>query len=431
MIFRSPQSGRWWARGVDNQVPGTLSMSDEMGPQLELEGDLSQGSHRQTGWPTRHDHEVVYGQIGGREITLVDCKELRVFPLSSHLTPRAIVDGVWLDSRGTEFKRIRAQFTHLAAWAVEPDGSLSVSEDQKEASLRLRVGPDQSWSVDGIEIVLKQWVTWQISRPVLGPLSRDCCLELTAQDGLSIDEWWGKYLFPLRVLLSLLTGHHNLVTSWQLERPSRPDKPNQWADIYIPQTGRVSAEPSKFLHDHDMIISKTALAKEGPSRHLAKWFEHRDSLSTVWNLYLDLKTKQLPLDHRFTTIVQALEALHRASPPTELYTHELSGSKEPALKSRLAHLMKEYGLPCDIRADQVESFATEIKNTRNYLTHYNPKLRDKALTGVDLLHATWTLEWLFTSALLHILGLDTATIQQGIQSNHEFSAQRANLRRDL
>ena len=144
-----------------------------------------------------------------------------------------------------------------------------------------------------------------------------------------------------------------------------------------------------------------------------KWFEQKELLEPVLNLYFSniYNTKQY-LTTKFLNLIQALESFHRRiyngkyiddDEFVTVYDGLLKNIPESvskdffeSLKSKLEHL-HEYSLQKRIKdilnsckpyheliLDDKKSFIEDVKNTRNYLTHYDEKLKSKAKTSADL-----------------------------------------------
>lgn len=77
--------------------------------------------------------------------------------------------------------------------------------------------------------------------------------------------------------------------------------------------------------------------------------------------------------------------------------------------------MRSYGLIKAIYAEgqawesasDENSFIKQVRNTRNYLTHYDKSLQGKAIKGEDLYWLTQTLEFLLQACFLKGLGFST------------------------
>lgn len=144
-------------------------------------------------------------------------------------------------------------------------------------------------------------------------------------------------------------------------------------------------------------------------------------------------------EQRFLSVVQSLEALHRLSdqnPPSEEHQEKLKRieeclsskdrkwlkgklrhSHEPNLCSRLENLLEPFG---GLFGDSEERhrFAESIANTRNYLTHYDPSMENKAVKPSRLTPYIFRLKVLFVLHCLLQLGLTPDEARQHIEKNH-------------
>jgi hypothetical protein len=125
---------------------------------------------------------------------------------------------------------------------------------------------------------------------------------------------------------------------------------------------------------------------------LTRWYRHTRDLEPVRNLYLSaLPTRPLHIEYRFLAFAQALEAYHFRKQP-----------KRTHLQRRLQGLVDQ--LPAAIRKHVPSNFAELTKDTRNYFTHWYPKLEAKAARGDQLITLTFAVKLLFELTMLDELG---------------------------
>jgi hypothetical protein len=138
---------------------------------------------------------------------------------------------------------------------------------------------------------------------------------------------------------------------------------------------------------------------------LARWLRRAELMQPVHRLYLTaLPARALYLEHRFVTFVQALEALYSRK-----------HGKEKDLKPLLEDFVT--ALPRGLRRHVPPAFAEDVKNTRHYLTHWNPKKEAKAAKGERLFALTRGLKVLFDLVMLRELGFSQRQIQKLVQNN--------------
>jgi hypothetical protein len=95
---------------------------------------------------------------------------------------------------------------------------------------------------------------------------------------------------------------------------------------------------------------------------------------------------------------------------------KLAFSNEPALKNRLDDLIHDdidYWIFFNGK-DEGEKFATDVKNTRNYYTHYDESLSKKAFKGEELEFACSHLQLMVEYYLLKEIGLSHESLRQKV-----------------
>lgn len=182
---------------------------------------------------------------------------------------------------------------------------------------------------------------------------------------------------------------------------------------------------------------------------LRSWIHHHDVLSPVVALYFGtLYHPSLYVEQRFLGYAQALETYDRLCRPTakerskaahkrlvaeivgaapqgerQWLKRKLAFSNELALADRLREVL---ALCPDVSARTVgdsslERFVRAVKDSRNYYTHYDPRLKTKAATGGDLHLLAIQLRTIVETALLMELGFPRTDIEPLLQRTGRFS----------
>lgn len=96
----------------------------------------------------------------------------------------------------------------------------------------------------------------------------------------------------------------------------------------------------------------------------------------------------------------------------------LAFSNEPTLHKRLENVMEEVKSPfIDRVISDYEQFVKDIKNTRNFQTHFSPQLEKKAKNGEALILLTKRLRLILVVAILQEIGLPKDQISQLLERN--------------
>ena len=195
--------------------------------------------------------------------------------------------------------------------------------------------------------------------------------------------------------------------------------------------------------------------------NFSKWQETSSIMEPIIELYIDsLYNQKLSTSHHFLNMVQALETYHSRKVCNSLVEFKqrvekllsirpesfrksdrdflLNGSfKYITLRSRLADLLladfEFYFYTDDINHI---NFPKVIADTRNYYTHYDKKLEEKALKGDDLINGFHILRNILEYYLLKEFGFNIDFIHERIRERIQplvtsIEIQKANQRRNF
>ncbi|MBK4772810.1 MAG: hypothetical protein FT726_24715 [Pantoea sp. Morm] len=194
------------------------------------------------------------------------------------------------------------------------------------------------------------------------------------------------------------------------------------------------------LEVNDMIFEYKDIANNA-SDHFKKWMKACKELSPSISLYFSSAAGQHGvIEARFISLVQGLETYHRANShdkkmPQETFEdlviqliNNCPDDHKEWLRGRLSH-GNEINLMARMKSvtsclegilgdkKMLKSLSREVVNTRNYLTHYNPDLKEKAASGKRLVQLNYLLELVFLAHFLKIIGFDDEKIKMFYERN--------------
>jgi hypothetical protein len=215
------------------------------------------------------------------------------------------------------------------------------------------------------------------------------------------------------------------------------------------------SKPEKRVYPMNMLFTLKTLHDQ-MEISLKRWFNQAENLKPVLDIYFSLLYReQIYSEFRFLGIVQSIETYHRriwggkymqddifltelypklvqSIPPgldpgfkQSLKTGKLRYANEYSLRKRLHDLachLTEY-LPLQFLNDNVErdAFIDKVCNTRNYLTHYEPGLKENAaITGKELYELYKKLRVLVDALLLEEIGFEKEQIREMIKKNEYY-----------
>jgi hypothetical protein len=180
---------------------------------------------------------------------------------------------------------------------------------------------------------------------------------------------------------------------------------------------------------------------------IGKWLSVSEELLTMSNLFFGSQYNPAKYtETRFLTSAQAAEIYHRlryknnvlpkaehqrqVKTILEIAPQEYRGwlktalafSNEPRLLQRLKDLLD---LTSDVLLPLVkdkDKFATKVKDTRNYYTHYNQTLKRKAAQGEELHWVNEALFFLLQRCFLHELGFSSEQCVELFSRNRRYQS---------
>ena len=172
------------------------------------------------------------------------------------------------------------------------------------------------------------------------------------------------------------------------------------------------------------------------------WLRNYEMLRPTFDLYFSSSVEySLHLEVRFTGLVQALEAMHRRTSDETVMPQEefnsirdsllsdcpskrrewlemrLKYDNELSLGQRLKRLVVPYRQWFGNNTER-EAFIRKVVDTRNYLTHYDQSLVDKAANGQELHDLCEKLDALVQLNLLKSLGFQNNDIEAILSRPH-------------
>lgn len=210
--------------------------------------------------------------------------------------------------------------------------------------------------------------------------------------------------------------------------------------VYYDESTPVS-EGCPKLHRHNMLFRYDHIANQLETI-LNSWLTNYEISAPAFNLYFASKFgAHKYLDGRFLSLAQGIETLHRRNSQETLMLDEefdqlvativegcpsvrrewlskkLEYANELPLRKRIRQMLEPfeslYG-----GSKECKQFIGKVIDTRNYLTHYDPKLAQQAANGETLWKLCMKLEALFQLHFLRLIGLDAEFIRKLANENH-------------
>ena len=214
-------------------------------------------------------------------------------------------------------------------------------------------------------------------------------------------------------------------------------------EIYCPSWPYAKNEPA--IDEWDMLF-KYEDRQNRVESIINRWIDNYEQITPALDLYFLTKAGTLPtMNLQFLTLVQALEAFHRRTSdekhmdadeckeickkmigecPEEhkdWFRPKLLRANELTLKNRFERMTEPFGnFMCGERRPQL---IKSIKDTRNYLTHYDSDLESKAAKGEGLKFLCRKMNALFRLQFLKLIGFDEQEIDDIVDKSFYFKGE--------
>lgn len=254
-----------------------------------------------------------------------------------------------------------------------------------------------------------------------------------------IDEFWEGPVRALHYLVELIVMQAvpilQIVCGNKRNPFTNPNGEIEYPEMSVLQSWQPNRLPLPARRPvQDLLLTLRSLG-EGFGDALDNYYQSYERLRPAFDLSFNvLRNPSMPPYLQFLSLSQALEFYHRCNYLNEdlpLHEHlawlstflnvgtpearkrlerKLRYSNEPSLRKRVNQVFM--GLPDQVqeRLGKRKSFVNRLVNTRHYYTHYDESLKQKALSGADLLECCQQLRGLLTILCLRLLKLDDERI---------------------
>ena len=427
----------WLPSSPENQVSGTLSISDGGNVKLELAQSLDPSIQAQLSYTHPDTLNPILGHVKNDGPVMIDqCyrieKERNIAPgpliapeviwanrILTHLpynenpdllfnTFTFSVEGLdeWVDTTGIEVDE-----------QIENE-SLTISYN-RPADILLNLHKDMQllitfyWTPPGFPRVKRAEVR---QKTFFKLISKDPCV---LDDLISVAQKITAFL--CFVMDEVVCLENVSATSDNLHRP---------VEIYCSSWPYAKDEPA--INELNMLF-KFKRIRDSAERIISNWIKDYEQIASVLDLYFLTKTGTLPSQNmQFLTFAQALEAFHRStSNERHMDESEFKAIRRKMIKKCPEEHKQWFGIkllnaneltlgdriekmigPSDILIDDERrpKLITRIVKTRNSLTHYGKKSEQKASEGVLLQFLCLKMNALFRLQFLRFIGFDEREI---------------------
>lgn len=453
-------SGVWWLpTNPENRMAGTLTFSNEGGMRLNL-----------TAWSKQIDEILAHQSriypliLGvtheGELITLCNCRETSFQSSSAGIgVQRCLVETAYVGAHFSELTELRfhkfdVQYSHLADWVgVSPfrhqlipgeQGKIDKVEVTYTAPIELTATTEKAT----VSIISEFGVGGDRQREV--GLRHSVRMRIDLREGFPLEDAHSEFIHPLRNLLSLATDRPNsIVDVYGYSRGktitvSNEDIGGLPIRIMSHQYYRAGKEGAQ-LFSEDMLFTFKEVADDFDGV-IERWLKFAKELDSVCNLFYSVKyTPGMHQENQFLNVAHALESYHRRrirnqDLSQQAHKDRLSAildrtpqehkswlqkrlgpySNEPSFSCRISELIKEMDEVMSPLVSDKKAFIRKAVDTRNFYTHYDPTLQNRAAHRADLYWLTQQLSFLMEGCFLKELGFSPEKRREIVQNNRRY-----------
>lgn len=390
MTDKLEYEGWWWLpENPDAQIPGTLSFEPTRGAFLRLMDSF--GERR----VTPLTYELVLGiSIGGDEVTLYNCREIKLTPPVFLFTPSTIgceyllVGSHFYRVEDIIFEKVKVHYSHLDEW-VNVSGfdreSLFNTLDNLMAQGEFTINytypklPNSKVIVDNLaEISIDLTVRF----PTLTIVQKEVLIKQIA--GINIKLLQEKEILAYQVMIEKIQKFLSLgvlrpvypvsIKGFLLEDSSSSKLKSVSIYYQVPNIPIVDSD----IFPHNMLFNFSDLVEKFDSC-LRNWFHKYELLEPTFKIYFGIihtpktnRMDELLFTNQFLNLMQAIESYHSRRYGEE-GQYQLDDKYYNGLYPELTNFLNS--LPTDVIDEQFKN--NLIKNSFKYLHHHSLRKRMK------------------------------------------------------
>lgn len=450
--------GEWWLPDrPDHRVVGTLQFSRQAGPVLQLLGDLSPHA---VNLGTEQHPAILGDAIDVGKVTLRGCwqksqrgsrkRGSRSQRLTTYKAQWLLVGQHFPAVAPPVFKSISVTITHLKEWVERSGIEYTTTTDDQGSPINVAYSEPASITAQ----IRENRITIMPQLPVTPGefdiiLSQEFILRIDSDQAKTLRQWLDSTVYRIVDFFTLATGSPNRVEAMYASIEAAPGKSHMHAlpveVLFMPRHRHLSGDP---LDASSMVFSYERVANTFD--HVVNaWNDAYSEMTGVIRLYLSAlyNRDRFPFrDAEFLSAVQAVESFHRRNRHglvLDRDEHEalreriltaveeadrpwleekLRFSNEKPLAQRIRELIEETsGLFDAPMNNNVEEFIKKVKNTRNYLTHYDSEIERKKMSEFDTIISTEVLLLILQLLILRRLGFSDEESSNIIRGSKRYS----------
>ena len=439
----------WLPSSPQNQIFGTLSISDGGDIKLELAQSLDPSIQAQLRATRPDSLNWILGHVEKDGPVLIDrCYRSEKKSSIVHgrlIAPdvirakRAFIGFQYEEDTSLPFNTLRFSVEGIDEWVGISGIEIDYEFEKRDITMSYNQPADISLNLhNGMQLLITFVPTFPgLPSTKSAEVSQKTYFKLVSQEARELDEFTSVAqkitAFLCFVMNEIVCLESMLATSDNLRQDFGDGRTAPIpVEIYCPSWPYAKDEPK--INKFDMLFRFNDRQNRVESI-INKWIENYEQIAPALDLYFLAKTGTLPSwNIQFLTLVQSLEAFHRKTsdekhmdedefkeiretlvskcPKGERnwFAQKLNYANELTLKNRIEKMIEPFDFLID--NERRPHLVNSIKDTRNYLTHYDSELQPKAAKGKVLQFLCLKINALFRLHFLKIVGFDEQEINE-------------------
>ena len=434
----------------EQKMPGILSISELGEVDLDILGTYGDHSYVITGGSIVNSRIIGILETG-EKVTIEGCFCTRITDnLGSFARIKicgniALIGHEYISDEKIEFNRVTFSVNGLSEW-LSISGIKYESSEHNNTAIKFEMPNDIHFSLeDGIQLsfVFELHVSHAFEDAIL---SQKVYISICSDSPKPLEDFRG-IIFKLNNFFCLAID--NTVAINCLYGYSKDIV--QDFDVYTVETPIHIYYKTNYSESDNQISSHNLLFRYEDVANcfenvLKLWFHNYSISEPAFNLYFSSKSGGYKyLEGKFLSLAQGIETLHKRNYPDRFLIQKdefkvlkksivaccpddrkkwleerIKYGCELTLRERVSQLIEPFKELYGSDEQRIE-LISKIMNTRNYLTHYDPKLKEKSAQRMELLSISMKLESLFQLHFLRLVGLELDQIKNIVSGNYSLN----------
>ncbi len=385
--------GQWFLPDdQENQVWGTLTYNINEGITLEVGGSFASSNFY-------NNIDIIYGFVeSGQKITLINSNVISM-SFTSKIKSSIVALGVHLDNPNVVFNSVKFSFPQFTGWLEENIIEFKQLDGKNNIEITSKLPEPISYQKDSKNYELLYDNRYNKLKNEFH-LSIDAFIRITIEqpEGFS---YWRRFLYKISGFLSIIYFHPIPISKITLTYDNR-----NFEVIFTPLKGI----DDEYDRHYGKKLINSSLAKMKILEYIDNWLNLYNDLEEILDIYCNnIRYKHLTLQTTFLHLSRCIEVFHHSKYPL----FQISGKSRITFKDRMINLLDQIPESIKNLYDlQTIDTAEHIVDSRNYLTHFNERLKEKARYGKDLIYLTLKLRVLMLYFILKELDFEESTIEE-------------------